>query len=139
LVRTAGAFPATTSPILSQVETRAICPLRVKEIPRDARTLRAMSFDALVEWMGRSEPDSPNHNMGMAELRFRELLLQVQSSEAQIKAAESEKIAADAAVKGTEAAQQNAKYMLASVVVASLAALVSAISVLGTLHPAWFK
>jgi hypothetical protein len=105
----------------------------------DARTLRAMSFDAVVDWMGRSEPDSINHNMGMAELRFRELLLQVRSSEAQIKAAESEKIAADAAVEGTKATEKNARYMLASVVVAALAALVSAISVLATIHPAWFK
>jgi len=111
----------------------------IRGIFMDARTLRAMSFDALVDWMGRSEPDSPNHNMRMAELRFRELLLQVRSSEAQIKAAESEKIAADAVVEGTEAAQRNAKYMLASVVVAALAALFSAISVLVTLLPAWFK
>jgi hypothetical protein len=98
-----------------------------------------MNFDALLDWMGRNEPDSANHNMGMAELRYREILLQIQSSKAQIAAAESEKIAAEAATQGAAAAQDNARYMLASVVVAGLAALASATSVLATLQPHWFR
>jgi hypothetical protein len=105
----------------------------------DASTLRDMSLDALLLWMGRSQPNSTNHDMGMAELRFREIKLQMESSQAQIRAAEAERLAAEASVKGAVAAERNAKYMFASVIVAALAALVSATSVLATLHPAWFK
>jgi hypothetical protein len=105
----------------------------------DAKQLREMPLDDLLSWTGRSDPTSLNHNMGMAELRFREIKLQMESSQAQIAAAEAEKLAADAAVRGTAATERNAKYMLVSVIVAALAALVSAISVLATLHPDWFK
>jgi hypothetical protein len=105
----------------------------------EASTLRDMPLDALLLWMGRSEPNSPNHDMGMAELRLREIKLQMESSQAQIRAAEAETLAANASVKGAVAAERNAKYMFASVIVAALAVFLSAASVLVTLHPTWFK
>jgi hypothetical protein len=107
----------------------------IREAALDAKQLREMKLEDVLSWTGRNDPASPNHDRGMAELRFREIVLQMKSSEAQIAAADAEKLAADAAVKGTAAAERNAKYMLASVIVAALAALVSAVSVLATLHP----
>jgi hypothetical protein len=98
----------------------------------DAKQLRGMKLDEVLSWTGRNDPGSPNHDRGMAELRFREIGLQMKSSEAQIEAANAQKKAADAAVT-------NNYYLLASVIVAALAAVMSAISAFVLIHPAWFK
>jgi hypothetical protein len=101
--------------------------VRIKGTKLESKQLREMELTDVISWMGRNDPSSPNHDRGMAELRFREITLQMKSSQAQIEAAEAEKLAATAAVQGTAAAQRNARYMFASVVVAALAALVSAV------------
>jgi hypothetical protein len=88
----------------------------------EAKQLRDMQLDDVISWMGRSDPSSPNHDRGMAELRFREITLQMKSSEAQIAAANAEKRAADAAVESADATKLNAKYMLWSVVAAAFSA-----------------
>lgn len=87
----------------------------------DAQQLRDMPLEDLFRWTARNEPNSPNHNMGLAELRFRELRIQIESTLAQ-------KEAAEASMRSTSAAERNAKYMLMSVIATSAAALASAIS-----------
>lgn len=88
----------------------------------DSEKLRNLSLDELFKAVGHSEPNSLQHNMVMAELRFREITLQLKSSEAQIAAANAEKRAADAAVESADATKLNAKYMLWSVVAAAFSA-----------------
>jgi hypothetical protein len=101
----------------------------------DAKQLREMRLEDVLSWMGRSDPASPNHDRGMAELRFREITLQMKSSEAQIAAADAEKRAADAAVESAGATKLNAKYMLWSVIAAAVSAGASAISaIISALH-----
>jgi hypothetical protein len=126
-------------PIVSQVEIRAICPFGHKGATMDAKQLREMKLEDVLNWTGRNDPTSPNHDRGMAELRFREIILQLKSSEAQIAAADAQKLAADAAVKGTAATERNAKYMLNSVIVAAIAAIFAATSAIATAYSVWPK
>jgi hypothetical protein len=98
-----------------------------------------LSLEDLASHTGNAQPGSLNHTAGMAEFTFRQTKAQLEASEAQIIASHAETKAAEAAVKGTAAAERNAKYMLASVVVAAIAAIASAVSTLATVHPAWFK
>jgi hypothetical protein len=98
----------------------------------DAKALRGMSVEDLLEWMGRSDPGSPNHDRGMAELRFREIVLQMKTSEAQFDAANAQNNAVGAAVT-------NNHYVLASIIIAALAAVMSSISAFVSTHPSWFK
>src|SRR5665213_1589518 len=104
----------------------------------DGKTLREMSLEKLIEWMGRAEVSSMAHGQGMTELTYRQMLLQVKATEAQIEAAKAETKAAEAAVRGTDAAERNAKYVFWSVIIAAIAALASAasalVSALSTFH-----
>jgi hypothetical protein len=79
----------------------------------------------LTRHIGRCTPGSVGHGEGMAELNRRQLISAIEATEAQKEAA--------------HAARRNANYMLASVLVAAIAAIASAVSALATVHPAWFK
>ena len=92
------------------------------------KSLRGLPLDKLIEWMGNMEVGSPNHGIGMTELTYRQMLLQVKATEAQVEAAKAETKAAEAAVRGTDAAERNAKYVFWSVIIAAIAALASATS-----------
>ena len=85
-----------------------------------------LSLEDLASWTGNAGSTSVNHTAGMAEFTFRQTQAQLKASEAQIRASEAEELAAQAAIKGTAAAERNAKYMLASVIVAAVSATSSA-------------
>jgi hypothetical protein len=72
------------------------------------------SLDDLAKWTGGCQPGSPSHSAGMAELTRRQLM---------------------ASIEATRAAKRNANYMLASVLVAGVAALASAIA---TANSVWY-
>jgi hypothetical protein len=74
----------------------------------------------LVKWTGNAEPGSKVHTRGSAELIRRQMVSAIDATEAQKKAA--------------DAARANANYMLASVIVAAVAAIFSAISAVATLY-----
>jgi hypothetical protein len=59
---------------------------------------------------------------------LRVLRSQIEATEAQKAAAEAEQRAASANVEGTRVARRNANYVLASVIVAALSAIASAVS-----------
>jgi hypothetical protein len=83
--------------------------------PFDPKTA---SLDELAQWTGQSQPGSDVHTRGSAELTRRQLHSEMEA---------------------TGAAKRNANYMLASVMIAAIAAIASAVSALATVHPAWFK
>ena len=115
--------------------------------------LRAMTLDEVVDYTAAQQADHWTHSAGMAEIARRQTGWQIKAAQAQVEAAEAEKEAARAATAAaaaeSEAAQaatltarateKNAKYMLASVVVAALAACASAVSAYfawyGATHP----
>ena len=84
-----------------------------------------IGMQELTDYISQSTPGSIMHSNGMAELTRRQYLATLEATSAQ-------KDAANAAIS-------NARYMLASVIVAAIAAVFSAISALATAHPAWFK
>jgi len=87
--------------------------------------LSEFSLEELTRNIGENTPGSIAHGNGMAELTRRQYIATLEATGAQ-KAA-------------VDAARTNARYMLASVVVATIAAAFSALSALATAHPAWFK
>jgi len=87
--------------------------------------LTKFSFQELTDYMGQSTPGSGAHDSGLAELARRQYMATLEATAAQTDAA--------------DAAKRNANYMLASVVVATIAAFVSAVSALIAIHPEWFK
>jgi hypothetical protein len=102
---------------------------------------KSASLKDLTGWIGNASIDSINYNIGMAEIVRRQTDAQIKSSDHQIlaakagiKAADAAVVAANAAVEGIAVAQRNAKYMLASVIVAATAAIFSAISAVATLY-----
>jgi DNA-binding protein YbaB len=116
-------------------------------------SLRGMSLEELADYTANSSPGNWTHLAGMAEFTLRQTDWQMKAAQAQIEAAEAEKEAAHAATAAAaaesdaaraatvtaSATQKNAKYMLASVIVAAFAAVASAISTYfawyGATHP----
>jgi hypothetical protein len=116
-------------------------------------SLRKMTLEELANYTANSAPGNWTHLAGMAEFPLRQTQWQMKAAEAQIEAAGAEKEAARAATKAASAesdaaraatatataTEKNAKYMLASVLVAALAACASAASAYfawyGATHP----
>jgi DNA-binding protein YbaB len=116
-------------------------------------SLRGMNLEELANYTAGSSPGNWTHLAGMAEFTLRQTEWQMKAAQAQIEAAEAEKEAARAATAAAaaeseaakaatitaSATQRNAKYMLASVIVAAFAAFASAISTYfawsGAAHP----
>src|SRR5216683_4860668 len=96
---------------------------------------RTADLDQLAGWIGDATIDSVNYNKGMAEIVRRQTKAQLDSCAAQVKASNAEVKAAEAATLGAAATEKNAKYMLASVIVAALAAIGSAVYAIATVHP----
>ena len=82
----------------------------------------------LAEWMADGQFGSDRHAQGNAEFFRRQVEWQIKAAEAQIEAANSEAEAARAATETAAATRLNAKYLLASVIVAAVAAIFSAVS-----------
>jgi len=78
---------------------------------------------------------SKNIGTRKAIITVRQTQAQLEACAAQIRAAEAETKAAEAEVSATTVAERNARYMLASVIVAAIAAIPSAVSALATVHP----
>src|SRR5260370_28146987 len=93
-------------------------------------------LEQLASWTGNAQPGSINHTAGLAEFTFRQTKAQLAASEAQIRAANAEVEAAQAATATAHATEKNAKYMLASVIVAAVAAIASAVSAYFALYGA---
>src|SRR5262249_8574933 len=81
------------------------------------------SLDELVKWIGDSMPGSTNHTAGMAELTRRQILSQIESTQAQTRAAIAEERAAEAATSTAASTERNARYMRWSVFAAAASAL----------------
>jgi hypothetical protein len=90
--------------------------------------LRNMTLEQLTDWIGRVEVGSVAYGQAMAVLTYRQIVVQIKATDAQIEAAAAETMAAEAAVKGSAAAERNATYLWWSVVIAAIAAIASAIS-----------
>jgi uncharacterized protein with PhoU and TrkA domain len=86
--------------------------------PQDM-TLEELSLDL------RKRADSLDHLTARGEMDRRQLIATLEATEAQKAAA--------------NAASNNAKYVLWSVIVAAIAAISAAISTIATVHPGWFK
>lgn len=80
-------------------------------LPFDPHTA---SLDDLSKWTGDAEPGSINHTAGMAELTRRQIVGQIEATEAEKRSA--------------AASEKNARYMFWSVIVAAIAAIASAAS-----------
>jgi surface antigen len=95
-----------------------------------------MSEWSLEELMGAlcNPPNSQEYMNAQAVITIRQTQAQLDACAAQIRAAEAETKAAEAAVSGTAVAERNARYVLASVIVAAIAAIASAVSALATVH-----
>jgi ABC-type glycerol-3-phosphate transport system permease component len=87
-----------------------------------------MTLEQLTDWIGRVDVGSPAYGQALAVLTYRQIIVQIKATDAQIEAATAEAMAAEAAVKGTAAAERNANYLWWSVVIAAIAAVASAIS-----------
>jgi hypothetical protein len=96
-----------------------------------------MSEWSLDELMGAlcGAPNTQEYMNAQAIITVRQTQAQLDACAAQIRAAEAETKAAEAAVSATNVAERNARYMLASVIVAALAAIASAVSAIATVHP----
>jgi multidrug resistance efflux pump len=101
-----------------------------------------MTLDEVFDYTAYQPPDHWTHSAGMAEVVRRQTESQVKAAQAQIQAAQAEEKAANAATLAAEAetnaahaaketaaaTKLNARYMLASVFVATCAAIASAVS-----------
>jgi hypothetical protein len=96
---------------------------------------REMNLDQLTEWMGNSQPDTVRWSLAAAELERRRFMGQEETGKAQMRAAEAEQRAANAAIETAHHAEKNAKYMLWSVIFAALSALISLATTLYTNWP----
>jgi hypothetical protein len=100
--------------------TRALLEeMATDETIGDADDLEMMA--GLLQNLREATPHSDAHNKALAELQWMSTVIQLQATKFQIRAAKAEEAAAGAT-------QQNAKYMLASVVVAAVASFASAVS-----------
>ena len=94
---------------------------------------RKAALDDLANWTGGAQPGSINHTAGMAELTRRQIVGQIEATEAQRRAAAAEERAADAAIEGAAATNLNAKYMLWSVIAAATSTFIALVSTIYTL------
>ena len=85
------------------------------------------SFEELALDLEKRE-DSHPHLQAKAEMNIRQIKALLEATEAQKEAAKAEARAADASVTSAQAASRNANYMLASVIVAAISAIASALS-----------
>jgi hypothetical protein len=95
--------------------------------------LTQVTFDDLAKLATACEPGSKRHGELVFEIERRQLIVANRTLLAQQRAAEAETKAAEAAVVAAEAAKDNAKYMLWSVIAATISALISLVSVIYTL------
>lgn len=83
--------------------------------------------------------DSLPYLQARAEMDIRQIRALLEATEAQKAAAKTEERAADASTISAQAAQRNANYMLASVIIAMISAIASAASAvfgyLSVMHP----
>jgi hypothetical protein len=75
---------------------------------------RTASLDDLAKWTGDAQPGSINHTAGMADLTRRQIIGQIEATEAEKRAA--------------GASERNAKYMLWSVIAAAISAIAALVS-----------
>ena len=94
-----------------------------------------MTLDELAQGMAKSE-DSLDRQVARAEIMRRQTQAQLDASAAQIDAARAERESAFSAAAIARASERNAKYMLASVIVAAAAAVASAASAYFAYHAA---
>jgi hypothetical protein len=80
---------------------------------------RYASLDDLAKWTGDAQPGSINHTAGVAELTRRQILGQIEATEAEKRSA--------------GAGETNAKYMLWSVIAAAVSAIASLAAALAAL------
>jgi hypothetical protein len=81
--------------------------------------LTQMSLEDIAEAMKAYQPGSAGHTQGLTEFARRQTYWQIQAATAQIKAANE-------AGEANVTAMKNAKYMLWSVIIASISAMSSA-------------
>jgi len=88
---------------------------------------REKTFDELALDLEK-RTDSHPYLAARAEMDIRQIKALLEATEAQKAAAIAEQRAADASVIGAKAAQRNANYMLASVIIAAISAIAAAVS-----------
>lgn len=91
------------------------------------KTPRDKTFPELADDLLAAQ-NSHQYLAERAELDTRQIKALLDATEAQQAAANAEERAADASVIAAKAAQRNANYMLASVIVAAISAIASAVS-----------
>jgi hypothetical protein len=95
--------------------------------PVSERDPATLTLEELSRMMGvRSE--LPQRRIAEGQFALRQIKAQLEATEAQKAAAKAEEIAAMASVEGTRVARRNANYLLASVFVAAISAIASAVS-----------
>jgi Tfp pilus assembly protein FimV len=94
-----------------------------------------MTLDELAQEMSKAE-DSLDHLMARAEIMRRQTQAQLNACAAQIDAASAEREAALSAAATARSTEKTVKYLLTSVILASAAALGSAVSAYFAYHAA---
>jgi len=92
-----------------------------------AKDTKDMDLDELAQQMNL-RPDSLAHLAAHAEFIRRQTEAQLEVAKAQVIAAKAEEHVARASIEAADATKKNAKYMLASVIVAAISALASAVA-----------
>jgi hypothetical protein len=87
-----------------------------------------MTLEQLTERIAMVDVGSLAYGQAMAVLTYRQIVVQIKATDAQIEAAAAETRAAEAAVEGTLVAKRNADYLWWSVLFAAIAAVASAAS-----------
>lgn len=100
---------------------------REKKCRMETSQLRNMTLEQLTDWIGRVEVGSVADGQAMAVLTYRQIVVQIKATDAQIEATAAEARAAEAAAEGTIVAKRNADYLWWSVLFATVAAAASAI------------
>lgn len=92
-----------------------------------AKDAKEMDLDELAQQM-HLRPDSMAHLAAHAEFIRRQTEAQLEAAHAQIVAAQAEEMAAKASIATADATKTNARYLLASVIVAAISAVASAVA-----------
>src|SRR5262249_9164343 len=92
-----------------------------------AKDTKDMDLDELAQQMNL-RPDSLAHLAAHAEFIRRQTEAQLQAAQAQVIAAKAEERVAAASIEAADATKKNAKYMLASMIIAAISALGSAVA-----------
>jgi hypothetical protein len=98
-----------------------------RDMPQTPKDPSEMSLEELGRHM-KMRKELPEHLAAKAEFDLRQIRAQIEATDAQKAAAKAEQIAANASIEGIKVAKRNAKYILASVVVAAISAIASAVS-----------